>query len=187
MPTKLGIVVGHTASSGGAKGVGIDQEYGFNKRMAEDLRSYAISTYSTGAKTIDVEIFFRDNGGVPGAYGRADAWGADFTAELHYNSFSNTNVRGTETLSSGTSGSVAFANEVQARYCSILGRTGTSRGVKIRNRNNQQRGWFSLVVGAAPAIITEPAFGSNASDASLLKNNQFELGRAIVDSVYRIL
>ena len=186
MATKLGIVVGHTAASGGAQGIGIDQEYTYNKKMAEDLRAYAINKYSSGPIQIEVKIFFRDNGGVSGAYGRADDWGAHYTAELHYNSVGNTSVRGTETLSSGTSGSMALAREVQAAHCSILGRTGDSRGIKIRNRQNKDRGWFSLVVGAAPAIITEPAFGSSPSDANLLKTKQFELGRAIVDSVHKL-
>lgn len=183
MIVKLGIVVGHTAAKGGAKGIGIDREYSFNKTMAEDIRAYALKNYGAAPKKIEVKVFMRDQGGVTGAYGRADAWGANFTAELHYNSVGNPTVTGTETLSSGSPGSVAFAKAVQSAHCLILGRTGQSRGVKIRNRQNKDRGWLSLVAGRAPAIIIEPAFGSNPEDANLLKVNQFGLGRAIVDCV----
>ncbi|MEM7437972.1 MAG: N-acetylmuramoyl-L-alanine amidase [Pseudomonadota bacterium] len=183
---RLGIIVGHTAASGGAKGLGIDQEYFYNKKMAEDMRAYALSKYSSGANKMEVKIFFRDDGGVPGAYGRADAWKANYTAELHYNSVGNSSVRGTETLSSGSSKSLVFAKNVQDAHCSILGRSGNSRGIKIRNRQNKDRGWFSLVAGNAPAIITEPAFGSSVADANLLKSKQFELGRAIVDSMHKL-
>ena len=74
-----------------------------------------------------------------------------------------------------------FARQVQTKLCKLLNRNGDSRGIKVRNRNNKDRGWLSLVSGRAPAIITEPAFGSNPSDAALLKNKQLDIGRAIVD------
>jgi N-acetylmuramoyl-L-alanine amidase len=186
MAIKLGIIVGHTAAKPGAQGVGIEAEYRYNKAMAKDMLAYAKKKYSTGSKPVLVKIFLRDDGGVSGAYGRADDWKADYTAELHYNSVGNTSVRGTETLSSGTVNSMAFAKAVQQAHCGILGRGGQSRGIKVRNRQNKDRGWFSLVAGNAPAIITEPAFGSSPQDAMLLDEHHFKLGRAIVDSVRQL-
>lgn len=189
MPFKLGIIIGHTQSAGGARGIGVPQEYTYNKSVAADMLAYALETFEYSGEPIETKLFFRNQGGVEGAYGRVNAWmGADaaagLTAELHYNSFSSASASGTETLTSGTPNSRRFANLVQNRMCRLLGRTGNSRGLKTRNRTRPGRGWLSLVTGIPPAILTEPAFGSNPSDALLLKNKQFEIGRSIVDCAH---
>jgi N-acetylmuramoyl-L-alanine amidase len=186
MALKLGIIVGHTSAKPGARGIGLEHEYHYNTEVAKDLRDYAQQTYSTGPNIVEVELFYRNQGGVAAAYGRADAWGANYTAELHYNSVGNTGVSGTETLSSGSRGSLAFAHAVQEAHCLVMGRGGKSRGIKIRNRQNRDRGWFSLVAGNAPAILTEPGFGSNPSDAQQLFQKRFILGRAIVDCASKL-
>ncbi len=166
---KLGIVVGHTANAGGAVGISLPQEYRYNTAVAQDMARFAADNFgpATG-QPMDTRIFLRDGVGVAGAYQNTDQWGADLTAELHYNA-AVSSAKGTETLSSGSVNSLKFANLVQAGLCRLLGRAGNSRGVKIRNRQNPDRGWVSLVSGRAPAVITEPAFGSNHSDAALLR------------------
>lgn len=186
MPFKLGIVVGHTDAAGGAIGINLPREYDYHKAMASDMVAFAQSEFSKPGdpNPMEVRVFFRDGIGVSGAYNQVNDWvGNDAsraaTVELHYNAASPA-AAGTETLSSGSPNSLAFAERVQAGLCSLLGRPGVSRGVKTRNRANKGRGWLSLVSGSPPAIITEPAFGSNPGDAALLRNRQFQIGREIV-------
>ncbi len=186
MAMKLAVVIGHTSTSGGAKGIGIAREYDYNTVVAEDMRVYAQGSFGDlSDKPIEVKLFRRDGIGVSGAYELVDEWQADLSVELHYNAASSS-AKGTETLSSGSSGSLEFANQVQTKLCTLLNRSGNSRGIKIRNRTNKERGWLSLVSGRAPAIITEPAFGSNPADAALLKNKQLDIGRSIVDGAVAV-
>lgn len=186
MTFKLGIVVGHADAAGGAVGLDLPREYDYNKAVAADMLAFAQSEFGQagGQDALEVRVFFRDGIGVSGAYNQVNNWvGADApraaTVELHYNAATPT-ASGTETLSSGSAGSVALSEKVHSGLCSLLGRLGQSRGIKVRNRTNKERGWLSLVSGMPPAIITEPAFGSNVSDAALLKEKQFMIGREIV-------
>jgi hypothetical protein len=186
MTFKLGIVVGHTDAKGGAVGIGLPREYDYHKAMAADMLAFAQSEFGhlSDQDTLEVRLFFRDGIGVSGVYDQVSEWvGADAsraaTVELHYNAATPA-ATGTETLSSGSARSLALSESVHAGLCSLLGRPGQSRGIKVRNRTNKERGWLSLVSGTAPAIITEPAFGSNASDAALLRERQFMIGREIV-------
>ena len=184
MTFKFGVIVGHTSAAGGATGIGLPTEYRYNKSVAQDMQEYCKQRYgNNNSHNMEIKIFFRDNGGVINAYKSADHWGAKATVELHYNA-AIASARGTETLSSGSSESLKLAGLVQSGMCELLSRSGNSRGVKIRNRQNKERGWLSLVTGQAPAIITEPAFGSNGIDAALLRSKQFDIGRSIVDKAY---
>lgn len=189
MAFKLGIVVGHTQTAGGAQGIGIQQEYTYNKAVAADMLAYTQEVFEHSGEPINAKLFFRNQGGVQGAYGRINNWmgeeaAAGLTVELHYNSFSSETVSGTETLTSGSPNSKRFAKLVQSKLCDLLGRTGESRGLKTRNRQNPGRGWLSLVSGIPPAILTEPCFGSSPTDAQLLSTKQFEIGRRIVDCAH---
>ncbi|MEO9778950.1 MAG: N-acetylmuramoyl-L-alanine amidase [Sedimentitalea sp.] len=186
MPYKLGIIVGHTDAKGGAVGLDLPREYDYHKAMATDMQAFAQSDFGhlSGQEAMEVRLFFRDGIGVSGAYAQVSEWVGSFashaaTVELHYNAATPA-ASGTETLSSGSAGSLALASSVQAGLCTLLGRPGQSRGVKVRNRTNKERGWMSLVSGTPPAIITEAAFGSNAEDAALLREKQFMIGREIV-------
>lgn len=186
MTFKLGIVVGHTNAKGGAVGLGLPREYDYHKAMAADMVAFTQSEFGhlTGSEALEIRVFFRDGIGVTGAYAQVNEWvgaqaGRAATVELHYNAASASAV-GTETLSSGSAGSMELSERVQDGLCTLLGRPGQSRGVKVRNRTNKERGWLSLVSGTPPAIITEPAFGSNATDAALLRDMQFKIGKEIV-------
>lgn len=186
MTFKLGIVVGHTDAKGGAVGLDLPREYDYHKAMAADMLAFAQSEFGhlSGQNAFEVRLFFRDGIGVSGVYAQVSEWvgsGASraATVELHYNAATPA-ASGTETLSSGSAGSLALSESVQAGLCALLGRPGQSRGIKVRNRTIRERGWLSLVSGTPPAIITEPAFGSNAADAALLREKQFLIGREIV-------
>lgn len=185
MTFKLGIVVGHTATRAGAQGIGLPPEYHFHRDMADRMVEYARQSYGpASAHPMDVKVFLRDGIGVRGAYRAVDQWaGRDpaATVELHYNA-AGPSARGTETLSSGTSGSRALAERVQAATVQLLGTR--NRGLRIRNRQTRGRGWLSLVSGRPPAIITEPGFGSNAGDAALLHERRYEIGRMVVTQAH---
>jgi hypothetical protein len=78
---KLAIVVGHTAAAPGASGrAPISQsEYPWNKDLADKI---VAECAGLGASA---EAFFRDDGGISGAYSRAAASGAKAVVELHFN------------------------------------------------------------------------------------------------------
>ena len=186
MAFKLGIVVGHTATSGGATGtLGLPPEYNYHREVADSMADFARQTYGTASpRPMEVKIFLRDGVGVQGAYRAVDQWvGNDpaATVELHYNA-ATPSAHGTETLSSGSVGSRALASRVQAGLLQLLGTR--DRGIKVRNRQTGGRGWLNLVAGRPPAIITEPAFGSNLSDAAKLRDYKFEIGRMIVTQAH---
>jgi N-acetylmuramoyl-L-alanine amidase len=91
-------------------------------------------------------------------YAEVDAWGADESIEFHFNAGGGT---GTETLSSGTRGSLAMCRKLQEAMVGAL--CLPNRGVKIR-RKYKGRGWPSLWCGRAPAALVEPFFGDSAGD-----------------------
>ena len=68
-----------------------------------------------------------------------------------------------------------LAYEVQKRCVAVLGTA--DRGVRTRGR--QDRGGRSLWQGRAPAILTEPYFGSNAHECNIAAHHMDELAEAI--------
>lgn len=166
---KLAIVVGHNERGQGAVRADTNEsEYRYNNQIAELMRGMA-AEYE-----IDAKVFNRKPAGgysreIRTVYGEADTWGADATIELHFNAASAA-ATGTETLSSGTSGSMTLAKEVQEEMLGALGLR--NRGIKVRNRKNRQRGYLSLVTGKAPAILVEPFFNENPNDLSKTKTDK---------------
>lgn len=74
---KLGIVVGHTNADKGAASPSLgQQEYTWNSDLAARIERL---TSPVARKT-----FFRDGGGIAGAYAASDGWGSDITVELHF-------------------------------------------------------------------------------------------------------
>jgi N-acetylmuramoyl-L-alanine amidase len=175
----LGVIVGHNAKSGGAMAVAplSEQEFKFNTVVAELMEELG-PEYG-----IKVDILFRMAGKgysaeIDEVYALADALNVDVTMELHFNAASSA-ARGTEVLSSGSQGSLAFANAVQSELVDSFKRKGSkNRGVKVLTSSD--RGYRSVVAGRAPAILTEPFFGSNMSDASQV----VELGKAALAEIY---
>ncbi|MET1412617.1 N-acetylmuramoyl-L-alanine amidase [Roseibium sp. HPY-6] len=166
---RVGIVVGHNSHGQGAYATSpIDEsEYPFNTAVAELMAEYA-SEYE-----IETAIFYRRYAGsyskeIDTVYAETDAWGAEVTIELHFNSVGNSSVRGSEVLASRSTASQSLAEFAQDELVGLFGRTGNAdRGVKVRQPGGE-RGWRSLYAGRAPAILVEPFFGSNKDDRNLM-------------------
>lgn len=170
--TKAAIVVGHNARAQGAVRVtdGVS-EFVWNSDLADMIRDHAPSR---------VKVFYRQAGigysaEIDRVYAETDAWGADVTIELHFNSVVDRTARGCLTLSSGTTRSRALAEEVQPRMAAALGVP--DRG--IRNLSRGDRGGRSLWQGRAPAIMVEPWFGSNPEDCAAADLHKDKLAEAI--------
>ena len=179
--SKLAIVVGHRANSPGAMAISpIDaNEYEWNSDLAQKIAAHAASV--PGA---EVSIFSRDEGGVAGAYRKAKEWGADGAMELHFNS-AGPSATGTETLYL-TPPSRPFAEAVQDATTSVLGLR--DRGIKTPEEASGGRGTQNLSqMGVRPSILTEPFFGSNASDCQVAHQNKPALARAQLEAAVNFL
>lgn len=129
---------------------------------------------------IRCDVFFRDNGGITGAYARVRQWRPGATIELHFNAF-NSQASGTETLFASR-GSRAWAQALQTQMVSLYGRTGRQdRGLK--DRSGGGRGAFSLKQ-IDPCALIEPFFGDHSGDAEIGQANKERLAAAIL-AAYR--
>lgn len=177
---KIAIIVGHNPKSQGAVRVTDGKsEFKWNSDLAARIRAYADADPDT-----EVRIFYRQSGAgytkqIRDVYARADAWGADVTIELHFNASADPSASYTCTLSSGTSGSLAICERLQAAQVKVMGLDDS--GVKIRNRGGG-RGWRSLWTGDAPAALIEPYFGSNSRDCIVADKRKEDLARAIYEA-----
>lgn len=157
---KLALVVGHNSVAQGAVRSDGVSEFQFNSRVAKLAQDYAHKAYPD----LEVRVFFRQAGlgyrkEIERVYEETDRWGASLTNELHFNSHSDPSAHGAEILSSGTASSFKFAQITQDM---LVGRMGMrDRGVKTRKTG---RGSESLMSGKAPAILSEPFFGSSSKD-----------------------
>lgn len=172
---KLAIVVGHNSHAQGAVRV-VDgvSEFVWNSHLAELIRELDEDC---------VKIFFRRPGGystsVRQVYREVDDWGADLSAELHFNGSPSPTATGCLTISSGTKGSRALAREVQWRMQATL--ENEDDGVYIRGRS--ARGGLSLWSGRCPAIMTEPYFGGNARMCHVADARKDQLAEAIYEGM----
>ncbi len=175
---KLAIVVGHNRSSQGAirQDTG-ETEFVWNSRLAE-----MIEQESDSFPEVQVKTFFRQPAGsyvteINRVYDEVDAWDADASCELHFNSHTSRSATGSEVLSSGSRKSLDFANAMQSAMIDALGLS--DRGVKIRRSG---RGSESLMSGRAPAILIEPFFGSSpkGQQATDEPHEQRALARAVL-------
>ena len=172
MAKKIAIVIGHNSRAQGAVRVTDGRtEFDWNGELAELIRSHDPAA---------IKIFRRERGGgysaeIDRVYAAVDAWGANCSIELHFNGSVNPRANGGLTLSSGTKGSMALARAVQKHSVAALGVA--DRGVQIRKRH--ERGGRSLWQGKAPAIMTEPYFGSNAHECQRAQQHMDELAEAV--------
>lgn len=175
----LAIVVGHTRSSPGAEGKApplpsspnaARYEYTWNSELAEMIKQKA------EASGIRCNVFFRDNGGITGAYARVRQWRPEATVELHFNAF-NKQARGTETLFAHPK-SRAWAQTLQKEFVTLYNRTGRlDRGLKDQSAGG--RGHLSLIQ-IQPSALIEPFFGDEPSDAQLGEQSKRQLADAII-------
>lgn len=164
---KIAVIVGHNPRKQGAPSIAPlgRSEFDFNSELAQLMLAKS-SVYS-----FEMAIFYREYQKsylkeIQKVYAEVDAWDADYSTELHFNSAVFT-AWGSEVLSSGSRKSLVFANKTQEELVSLFDRSGkTDRGVKVRKKGS--RGYRSLVTGKAAAIIVEPFFGSNRQDVQLM-------------------
>ncbi|MGB5819453.1 MAG: N-acetylmuramoyl-L-alanine amidase [Saonia sp.] len=160
---KIAVVVGHNRRWQGAQAIAPinKSEFDFNSDLARIMMTDSVNY------TLEIRVFYREYLGsyskeIQKVYGQVDAWGADYSMELHFNSAVFT-AAGSEVFSSGSQGSLQFARLAQKELVALFNRSGKNdRGVKIRRKGS--RGYLSLVSGKAPAILVEPFFGSNRGD-----------------------
>lgn len=181
---KLAIVVGHNARQQGAVRPDTgESEFSWNSDLAkmilEEARAYP---------SLEVKVFKRTYGGgyrkeIERVYGQVDAWGADYSCELHFNSHVDPNATGSEVLTSGSRRSVKFANALQREFLDLLNLK--DRGLKVRNKG---RGGFSLIAGRAAAVLIEPFFASsrNGQRATDTPREKRALARAILHAAHTI-
>jgi hypothetical protein len=166
----LAFIVGHTAKAPGANGSNIiPNEYFYHR----DMMVPYLRKMSNDA--VDISIHYRDGIGIAGAYKQADESGADCVIELHYNGAASTQATGTETLYVSEKGKILAKNVQEEMLTALVLR---DRGVKYVPRSG--RGGYNLRAGKAVAVIVEPAFGSNTSDAILLRDRVEALAQAYV-------
>jgi N-acetylmuramoyl-L-alanine amidase len=172
---KIAIIVGHNSRAQGAVRVTDGRtEFDWNgdlAKMIEDINPER------------VKVFHRTPGGgysaqIKRVYQQVDAWGADVSLELHFNA-AGPGAHGCETLSSGTSGSLALAERVQAAIVADL--PVRDRGIKLRPYG-QGRGWLSLWAGRAPAALLEPYFGSSSAECQMADDWKEVLAEAIYEA-----
>ena len=119
---RLALVIGHTEQRQGAFGVSPigANEYAWNRDLAQMMAAHLEDMDDVEAKS-----FFRDDGGIVGAYDAAKNWGADAAIELHFNSAGPT-ATGSETLFL-TAVSRPLAEAVQDATVATLGASGPGR------------------------------------------------------------
>ena len=174
---RLAIVVGHTAARPGARAVApiAQNEYPFNREVARRIEQTAAN------RGIAARVFLRDGVGIAGAYQAAAAFQPHAIIELHFNSFSNPAVRGTETLCDAASAPAKqLAAAVQAAMVRALDRGGSAdRGVKQLGPGD--RGHRNVTEApSVPSVLVEPFFGSSEADCRLVADRLAAYSEALV-------
>lgn len=165
---KVALIVGHNAKAQGAVRVTDGRtEYDWCGVLAEAIHRLDPARYIIIRRT-------PGTGEIARAYAMADQTGVLATVELHFNG-GPAAATGTETLTSGSRGSVRLCDLLQRHMVSALGLP--DRGVKVRGRKD--RGGSSLHSGKAPAALIEPYFGSNRGDCVTADAQMTNLALAI--------
>ena len=177
---KLAIVVGHSAAASGASGVApiSASEYPWNKDLAAKIVS------ECSANGVTAEVFFRDNGGISGAYSRAAASGPKAVVELHFNANGGA-ARGTETLyGTACAASKAWAERVHGAMVQLYSRgSGLPGNRGLKKTPPHPRGSASVnALSTIPSCLIEPFFGDNASDAAWGHVKKDALAKAIANA-----
>lgn len=171
----VAIVIGHHPD---APGAALDvcgdvvHEYDFWKPFAHVLASMM------AGRGYQAAVIERPHAQPDGALAeRVNATGARAAIELHFNSFSDEDAHGTEMLYWGDSW--------PAKQLADLLRDGTTHALGTRNRGGKPvyHGYPFLRLTEMPAVICEPAFGSNEADARALLAGQDQLLGAYADAL----
>lgn len=174
---KVAIVIGHTKDSKGASSKFLPPEFDFNKNVAGKLKEintglydiYEHDTYSYGYNSM-----------IKRTADKINSKNYDLILELHYNAASPL-ANGCETL-------YYFASKKGKQYAEQFSQ-GISTRMGVSNRGiralitSQDRGFASVYYPRATALILEPFFGSNSSDAAKFKNQEGKYAGVINDIV----
>lgn len=173
---KLGIIVGHSQKSPGAKNndLGIS-EYSLNHELATEVYRECIK------RDIQSEVIFRKKGlrSLPNEVNKTQV---DHCISIHHNAVDDKTVNGTETLCYHRSKtSNKFAHIVNKEM--VLALNTRNRGVK--KVDSEQRGGYILKYTSMPCILIEPYFMSN--NKAVEERNTPALASAIVDGYENFL
>ena len=169
---KIALVIGHNARSQGAVRVTDGRsEYDWMTDLANQVSTQEPALFRVFRRPASVGYSTE----IRRAYAEVDAWGADASIELHFNSAAARFATGTETLTSGTTGSLRLAKLIQPVMVNALGLR--DRGLVTRRRGD--RGGESLWQGRAPAVLIEPYFGSNPADCAAADRHFAALSSAL--------
>jgi len=118
---------------------------------------------------------------IEAVYDQVDAWGADVSAELHFNAVTSAAASGTETWYATDRGE-AVAQRVNDALVRVLGLP--NRGIKQAGKAmvpgvDGTRGYATLISGRCPAVLVESYFGSNADVCRCADAVRPALGRAL--------
>ena len=172
----LGIIVGHTEKTPGAKSITGFTEYSYNSDVAAIIAKLAKSN-----DKLKVSIIKRDGVGIAGAYEHATELRCDAVVELHFNDF-NGLAFGTETLCSSDMTDIEFAHEIHSAVCDAFNRDGMSRGVKVLSRSSRgAENIYSFPNGVN--CLVEPFFGDHPDDVEKAARLKQEYAEAIIAGV----
>jgi N-acetylmuramoyl-L-alanine amidase len=179
---KIAIVVGHSQTLPGARGVAPlnEYEYAYNVGLASLMKHQALS------QGCESKVFFRDNVGLRECYNKVNAYAPHVAIELHFNA-ANQKARGTETLYGDKHpSSKKLAGFVQDAMVKVFSRTGKdNRGVK--DLTDKDRGYINVNIAKCPSCLIEPFFGDQVDDAQLGLEKKQELSIALIDSMINFL
>lgn len=137
---KNALVIGHNARQPGAvRATDGVPEYLWNGQLADAIAALAPDRCRIVRRTPGA-------GEIARAYAEVDRLGVEASVELHFNSAADFRATGTETLTSGTAGSVRLAGSLQYHMVRALGLR--DRGLKVTGRSG--RGGASLWSGIPP-------------------------------------
>jgi len=153
---KIAIVIGHHEKSKGAFSnfFGL-AEFDFYNKVAEKLNGVSIFRHDSSIASYSSRILDTAT--------RINKTEFDLVVELHFNSFSNPNANGCETL-------FFERSELGRKYADIFSKkVNECTGISLRNQglkplSKGDRGYASVYHTKAPTILIEPFFGSNDSD-----------------------
>lgn len=170
--TAVALIVGHNPRAQGAVRVTDGRsEYDWCGELAASIRDHAPGMYAVIRRQSHPSGYASE---IRNAYQHADAMGVSATVELHFNGGPAT-ATGTETLTSGTKGSLRLAGLIQPAMVGALGLR--DRGLITRGRAD--RGGASLWSGRAPAVLIEPYFGSREADCQAADRHYAALTGAV--------
>lgn len=178
----LGLIVGHTRASPGAKNASSGMhEYTF---WRDFVNEFFLDQLWHGVK---VSVFFRDEGGIEGAVRMAVKSGCNALIELHSNAY-NEQVSGCEVLCSSDQdlpglNEQHFARLLAFRLNEVMGnRLRGDNGVKYIAKSGE-RGFFNLTrVIDRPSVLIEPFFIDNDQDFGRAMSVRPMLAEAIVQA-----